>query len=96
MNIATIIDAKSILKIKGIDSIDGYMKIKANVKKLEIIEASERTEGIDVDSLKRAIKAREMQEEGSAINEALKKKSADVKSSSIDSSKKKFIEDEDF
>ena len=97
MNISTIVDVKSIMKIKNIETMNEFTKIKSNIKKLEIIESGERVDGIDVDALKRAIKAKEIGEDDAAISEALKKKSADIKSSQIDTSKqKKLLSDPEF
>jgi hypothetical protein len=96
MDINTIVDVKSILKIKDVASIEGFSKIKANIKKLEIIESTEKAEGIDVEELKKAIKAKEMSEDNSMITEELQKKSSEIKSSTVDSSKQKLISDEEF
>ncbi len=97
MNISTIVDVKSIMKIKNIETMNEFTKIKSNIKKLEIIESGERVDGIDVDALKKAIKAKEIGEEDAAISDSLKKKSADIKSSQIDTSKqKKLLDDPEF
>lgn len=96
MKRSTITDVKSILKIKDVESIQEYKQIRANVKKLEIIEAEENPDNIDIDALKDAIKAKELQDDGSGTTEAMKDKKSGVKSSTIDSAKKKFIDDNEF
>ena len=96
MNITTIVDVKDMLKIKDISGLDEYTQIKANVAKLEIIESSDESAGVDMNSLKQSIKAREMDEEGSVVSEQLKSKSGQVKSSQIDPAKKDLIKDNEF
>lgn len=96
MKASTIVDVKDILKIKHIEEMDGYKNIKSNMQKLEIIEAGERADGVDIESLKDAIKAKQIQESESSVNEKLKDKSSKVKGSSVDTKKQKFIKDDEF
>ncbi len=96
MDITTIVEVKDMLKIKEIDTVDEYTRIKANIKKLEIIESSENAAGIDMDSLKRSINVKGVEEEGSVMSDELKKKSSEVKSSSVDATKKQFLDDKEF
>jgi len=96
MNITTIVDVKGILKIKDIENMKEYRKIKANIKKLEIIEQSDKETDVDVEALRNAIKAKGMEEGGSALGDEIRKKSSEIKSSGdLESRKKKFIEDDE-
>ncbi len=97
MNIATIVDVKGILTIKDVESMKEYDKIKANVKKLEIIEGAEKETNVDMDALRNAVKAQGMEEDGSALSEEIKRKSAEIDpSKTVEAGKKKFIKDKDF
>lgn len=96
MNITTIVDVKDMLKIKNIETVEGYKRIKSNIKKLEIIESAEGSNELNVDAFKNAIQAKDMEDGGVSMSEELKKKSAKIKKSSIDSSKQGLVKDEEF
>lgn len=97
MAVSTINDVKDIVKIKNIESMNEYAKIKNNLKILALIEANESGTDMDMNKLKDSIKAKEIQDQAKINSENIKNKNLGRKNKSgVSANKNKLLNDQSF
>lgn len=95
MEATTIIDVREVLKIKEIETMPEYDKIKLNIKKLEIIEGDKKS--LKLKRMKDRIRAKEAQEKAEAESEMIEEKATGIETEkALDSEKEEFVEDDEF
>ena len=97
MEVNSIVDLREILKIKGIETMPEYDKIKLNIKKLQIIESEQGTKSLDLKDLRKSTKAKNADDSGTTKKQAIEKKADELEADkTIESKEKKFVDDGDF
>ncbi len=95
MEATTIVDVREVLKIKEIETMPEFDKIKLNIKKLEIIEGDKKS--IELKRMKDRIRAKEAQEKAEAESEMIEEKDAGIKTEkALESDDEEFVEDDEF